>query len=170
MKRPVGPFRPLYETNQEVVWRLLARMVGPQDADHLVQKVFGRVAAALPGFRASATASVLLYRVTAEVVSDWLSSTAPDTRAAEAERQPLDVRGSADPPVPICNDPATCMRDALGTLAETDRVALLLGDFSGLDTGDLSRTLGLCEDATQRKLHGARERLDAALARRCEEP
>jgi len=173
MKRRVGHFRPLYETNQQLVWRLLARMVGPREADHLVQKVFGRVAAALPGFRPNANASVLLYRLTAEVVSDWLSSTAPGARAirssAGADAPPVDAAAEAGTPGPNCNDPITCMRDALGTLAETDRVALLLGEFSGLDAGDLSRTLGLCEDATQRKLHGARERFDAALARRCGE-
>ena len=70
------PFRNLYKANHERVRSLLARMVGPQDAEDLAQTVFAKAAKALPSFRGEAQGSTWLYRIAANVASDWLRSRA----------------------------------------------------------------------------------------------
>src|SRR5262245_66205570 len=68
------PFRTLYEANKGRVHRLLARLVGPQDAEDLTQTVFAKAANGLPTFRGDAETSTWLYRIAANVASDWLRS------------------------------------------------------------------------------------------------
>ena len=66
------PFRTLYDANHERVRRVLARIVGPQEAEDLTQTVFAKAAKALPRFRGDAETSTWLYRIAANVASDWL--------------------------------------------------------------------------------------------------
>ena len=70
------PFRNLYKANHERVRSLLARMVGPQDAEDLAQTAFAKAAKALPSFRGEAQGSTWLYRIAVNVASDWLRSRA----------------------------------------------------------------------------------------------
>ena len=72
MKHEADPFRTLYDANHQRVTRLLGRIVGPQDAEDLTQTVFAKAAKALPEFRGDAQASTWLYRIAANVASDWL--------------------------------------------------------------------------------------------------
>lgn len=72
--RAADPFRKLYDVNQQRIRRLLARLVGPQNAEDLTQTVFAKAAAALPSFRGDAEPSTWLYRIATNVASDWLHS------------------------------------------------------------------------------------------------
>ena len=69
-------FRTIYEANRDRVHRLLARVAGPHDGEDLTQIVFAKAAAGLPQFRGEAQASTWLYRIAANVISDWLHSRA----------------------------------------------------------------------------------------------
>jgi hypothetical protein len=46
-RNEADPFRALYEANRQRIWRLLARIAGPQEADDLTQVVFAKAAGAL---------------------------------------------------------------------------------------------------------------------------
>jgi RNA polymerase sigma-70 factor (ECF subfamily) len=74
MAQAADVFRTLYDANHERVRRVLARLVGPQDAEDLTQAVFAKAAKALPTFRGDADASTWLHRIAANVASDWLHS------------------------------------------------------------------------------------------------
>lgn len=74
MKKEIEPFRVLYETNHQRIRGLLARMVGSLEAEDLTQAVFAKAANALPTFRGEAQTSTWLYRIAANVASDWLRS------------------------------------------------------------------------------------------------
>src|SRR5690242_18603649 len=76
MQRAPDPFRTLYDAHHARVRRMLARLVGPHDAEDLTQTVFAKAAQALPAFRGEAQASTWLYRIAANVASDWLRSRA----------------------------------------------------------------------------------------------
>ena len=65
-------FRTLYDANHDRVHRLLGRVVGPQEAEDLTQIVFAKAARTLPQFRGDAKASTWLYRIAANIASDWL--------------------------------------------------------------------------------------------------
>jgi RNA polymerase sigma-70 factor (ECF subfamily) len=74
VKHTADAFRTLYDANHERVRRVLARVAGAQEAEDLTQTVFAKAAKALPSFRGDAEASTWLYRITANVASDWLRS------------------------------------------------------------------------------------------------
>ena len=74
MRQTADAFRTPYDANHERVRRILARVVGPQEAEDLTQTVFAKAAKALPTFRGDAEASTWLYRIAANVASDWLRS------------------------------------------------------------------------------------------------
>jgi RNA polymerase sigma-70 factor, ECF subfamily len=69
-------FRTLYDANHARVRRILARIVGPQQAEDLTQIVFAKAAEGLPTFRGDASPSPWLHRIAANVASDWLDSRA----------------------------------------------------------------------------------------------
>ena len=74
MTQTVDAFRTLYAANHERVRRVLARLVGPLEAEDLTQTVFAKAAKALPTFRGDADASTWLHRIATNVASDWLHS------------------------------------------------------------------------------------------------
>src|SRR4249920_235109 len=74
MRQTADAFRTPYDANHERVRRILARVVGPQEAEDLTQAVFAKAAKALPAFRGDADASTWLHRIAANVASDWLHS------------------------------------------------------------------------------------------------
>jgi DNA-directed RNA polymerase specialized sigma24 family protein len=57
MTNSADPFRRLYDANHERIHGLLARIVGPQEAEDLAQAVFAKAAKALPAFRSQAQTS-----------------------------------------------------------------------------------------------------------------
>ena len=74
MSDDTDAFRVLYDANHLRVERLLARIVGPQEAQDLAQAVFAKAATALPSFRGDARSSTWLYRIAVNEASDWLRS------------------------------------------------------------------------------------------------
>jgi RNA polymerase sigma-70 factor, ECF subfamily len=61
---------------------------------------------------------------------------------------------------------AVVMRAAMGALSETDREALMLVAWEGLDNARASVALGVSPQAFAVRVHRARRRLEAELARR----
>jgi RNA polymerase sigma-70 factor (ECF subfamily) len=174
MTHRADPFRALYDANHERVRGLLARMVGPQEADDLTQVVFTNAAASLPSFRGQAQPWTWLYRIAANVASDYLRS-----RTGREAKVRADVVESCDQATEatrqespeqelIRKEMNECIRDVIGQLSETDRTVLLLGDLGGLGDNELAQSLGISEGTTKVRLHRARQRLKQALTGRCD--
>jgi RNA polymerase sigma-70 factor (ECF subfamily) len=172
-------FRALHDANRAPVQRLLLRMVGAPDAEDLTQIVFAKAAKAWPQFRGEAQASTWLYRIAANVASDWLRSRA--TQQAKLTVQLPDGddgRESAD--AALFDIQATpeqglarkgmqdCIRAEIAHLAESHRQVLILGELGGLSDQEVARTLGISLANTKVKLHRARAQLKKAIAARCE--
>src|SRR5437660_8509774 len=133
MAQAADAFRILDDANHERVRRILARIVGPQDAEDLAQAVFAKAAKALPGFRGDADASTWLHRIAANAASDWLHSRStheakmtlrfPDASddgvqaeavaAADVDPQPSAEQQLAD------KDMRDCIRGEIGKLSES---------------------------------------------------
>ncbi len=166
-------FRTLYAANCDRVHGLLVRMAGPQDAEDLTQIVFAKAAAALPQFRGEAQASTWLYRIAANVASDWLRS-----RAAREAKLALHAPAGAtavlaDPrPSPeqrlARKDMQDCIRGEIGKLPAGSRDVLLLGELAGLSDEEVAQTLGITRTNAKVRLHRARGQLKTAIAARCE--
>jgi RNA polymerase sigma-70 factor (ECF subfamily) len=171
------PFRTLYDGNRARVRQLLQRMVGTQDAEDLSQIVFAKAAQALPQFRGDAQASTWLYRIAANVASDWLRSraaqqaklTVPLPDAATVQQSAALVDGAPSPEQRLARkNMQECIRDEIAQLAEGHREVLMLGELGGLSDQELAHTLGISLANTKVRLHRARAQLKQAVVARCE--
>jgi RNA polymerase sigma-70 factor (ECF subfamily) len=176
------PFRTLYDANHERVRRMLARIVGPQDAEDLTQAVFANAAKALPSFRSDAEPSTWLHRIAANVASDWLRSRArneakltvalPDASddeahtaaigAAEVDRRPTPEQELSE------HEMRDCIRAEIGKLPEAQRTVFMLSALGGLADDEIARTLGISQDNAKVRLHRARQAFKKIIAARCD--
>ena len=182
MSSEADPFRRLYAGNHERVRRLLARIVGPREAEDLTQVVFAKAAEALPGFRGDADISTWLYRVAANVAADWLRSrtgheakitvqladlSSHEADEASVRSEPHDHPASPEQ-VLIRKEMNDCIRGVIGQLADGYQTVLMLGELGGLTDEEVARTLGISRGNVKVRLHRAREQLKEALAGRCD--
>jgi RNA polymerase sigma-70 factor (ECF subfamily) len=175
-------FRSLFDANYSRVRALLVRIVGPQEAEDLTQVVFAKAAEALPGFRGQAQPSTWLYRIAANVGSDWLRS-----RAAQQAKVTVGLSGAEDrDTTEACtsldrghcqNSPEQelirkemndCIRQVIGQLPENYRSVLVLGELAGLSDEEVAETLGISGSNAKVRLHRARAQLKQALNGRCD--
>ena len=182
MTRVVDSFRTLYEANHERVRRVLARIVGPQDAEDLTQAVFAKAAKALPSFRGDADASTWLHRIAANVASDWLHSrsmheaklTVPlsgpsDDDTGAVALGSADVDGEPSPEHLLSNkEMRDCIRREIGKLPETLRTVFMLSALGGLTDEEIGRTLGISHNNTKVRLHRARQEFKKIIEVRCD--
>jgi RNA polymerase sigma-70 factor, ECF subfamily len=175
-------FRTLYGANHDRVHRLLGRIVGPQEAEDLTQIVFAKAAKALPQFRGDARASTWLYRIAANVASDWLRSrTAREAKltvhlpevldgATSQENMGIafiDIQSSPEQKL-VRKDMRDHIRSEIGQLPEGNREALILGELGGLTNEEVAQTLGISLANTKVRLHRARAQLKKAIGARCD--
>lgn len=182
MKHTADTFRALYDANHERVRRVLARVVGPQEAEDLTQAVFAKAAKALPSFRGDAEASTWLYRIVANVASDWLHSRStheakqtvplPDASdddrrataigAAEVDRQPTPEQQLSQ------KDMRDCIRSEIGKLPETLRTVFMLSALGGMTDDEIAETLGISHGNVKVRLHRARQEFRKIIEARCD--
>ena len=182
MTQPVDAFRTLYDANHERVRRVLARLVGPQEAEDLTQTVFAKAAKALPAFRGDADASTWLHRIAANVASDWLQSrstheakvTVPlpgqsDDDTGVAALGSTDVDGGPSAEQLLSNkEMRDCIRREIGKLPETLRIVFMLSALGGLTDEEIGRTLGISHPNTKVRLHRARQEFKKIIEARCD--
>ena len=171
MKSEADSFQTLYDANHRRVRGLLARMVGPQEAEDLAQTVFAKAARALPTFRGEAQSSTWLYRIAVSVASDWLRSRSAheakvtsqlpeswdeDARAAASGSADADSQPSPEEEL-ARKDMRDCIRGEIGKLREADRNVLMLSALGGLTDDEVAQTLGISHGNAKVKLHRARQ-------------
>ena len=177
-----GLFRTLYDANHDRVHRLLGRVVGPQEAEDLTQIVFAKAARALPQFRGDAQASTWLYRIAANIASDWLRSRSareakltvhlPEvldgaSSQGSASVTLLDIQSSPEQKL-VRKDMRDCIRGEIGQLPEGNREVLILGELGGLTDDEVAQTLGITRANAKVRLHRARAQLKKAIEARCD--
>lgn len=177
MTRTTDAFRTLYDGNRERVHRMLARLVGLQDAEDLTQIVFAKAAKALPSFRGEAEASTWLHRIAANAASDWLHGrTAQEDKvtvplpdrsgdilgAAEMDAQPSAEQLLAQ------ESTRACIRAEIAKLPATLRTALMLSALGGLGDAEIAETLAISHSAAKVRLHRARQELRKIIEERCD--
>lgn len=175
-------FQQLHDENHDRVHRLLARIVGPQEAEDLTQVVFANAARGLPKFRGAAQPSTWLYRIAAHAASDWLRSrSAKEARATDQLPAAL-LNGENEPNVLSAwvTTPASperdmmrkemneCIRAVIGQLPEKQRTVLMLRELAGLANDEVAETLGISPANAKVRLHRARTELRKMLQVRCD--
>lgn len=143
----------LWDRHADDVYAYARRRVGAEDAPDIVAEVF-TVAMTHPE-RVPEDALPWLYRTAWNLISNhW--------RAEARRRRPTSELGHAqDPSVDVTERAA--LLDALLTLSEVDREALLLTAWEGLDATRAAAAAGCSPGTFSVRLHRARARLEAAL-------
>lgn len=181
LKNEADPFRTLYDANYQRVRGLLARMVGPQEAEDLAQAVFAKAAKALPTFRSEAQTSTWLHRIAVNAASDWLRSRAAheakltlplpalsdgDTRAAATGPE---VDSQPSPELELARkDTRDCIRGEIGKLSDAHRSVLMLSALGGLTDDEIAETLGISQGNAKVRLHRARQEFRKIIEARCD--
>lgn len=182
VKNEADAFQRLYEANHQRVSRFISRMVGSQDAEDLAQIVFAKAARALPNFRGDAQAATWLYRIAANVVSDWLRSrsaleakvtvqlpNALDHAACGHSASLASQENQASPEQEICRkEMRVCIRRLIGQLPEKHRSVLALAELGGLTDDEIAQTLGISRGNAKVRLHRARAQLKNSLVAHCD--
>ena len=137
-------------------WRLLGRLEDAQDA---AQEVFLRLYRHLDRFDAGRPLEPWLYRVTVNVCRDL------GRRRRQRQAVPLE---EVEPSLPLASadpDPGAAaslaeerriVEQALGTLAEKERAALVLRDVEGLPTAEVAEILGSSQTTVRSQICRAR--------------
>ena len=182
MTQTVDAFRTLYAANHERVRRVLARLVGPLEAEDLTQTVFAKAAKALPTFRGDADASTWLHRIATNVASDWLHSrstheskvTVPlpgqsDDDTGVAALDSTDVDGGPSAEQLLSNkEMRDCIHREIGKLPETLRTVFMLSALGGLTDEEIGRVLGISHNNIKVRLHRARREFKKIIEVRCD--
>lgn len=181
-KKEAEAFRSLYDANHQQVYRFLARVAGPQEADDLAQVVFGKAALGLPKFRGDAQTSTWLYRIAANVSSDWLRGrSALEAKVTVQVPNALDLAvsgpsasaGSKESQTSpeqdlIRKEMQDCIRQVIGQLPDKHRTVLLLAELAGFTNDEVAQTLEISRGNAKVRLHRARAQLKDALEARCD--
>jgi RNA polymerase sigma-70 factor (ECF subfamily) len=151
--------RALYDRYRRLVYGVALRMVGPVDAEELLQDVFLRVFRNLGSFRGDSALATWIYRLTVNASLSHLSRRPPPTveLGGIAEALPGEEPPAADPLA------ARMLERAISLLPPGYRAVLVLHDVEGLSHEEIGEILG-CEVGTSKsQLHKARARLRAAI-------
>jgi RNA polymerase sigma-70 factor (ECF subfamily) len=182
VKNEADAFQRLYDANRQRISRFLAYTAGSEEAEDLAQVVFAKAARGLPNFRGDAQASTWLYRIAANVASDWLRGrTALEAKVTVQLPNALDhaACGPSASPAPqesqtspeqelIRKEMGDCIRRVIGQLPDTHRTVLVLGELGGFTDDEVAETLGISRGNAKVRLHRARAQLRNALEARCD--
>lgn len=154
-------FAALVERNYDFVFRAAWRWTANRaDAEDVSQDVCVRLATAVRTFRGQSSLRTLLYTITLNAVRDW----GRKRRREEAMVKGFAVQSLLDA-VAIADegDPVERMWDAVRTLPEQQRDAVLLVHGEGLSHAEAAMSMECSEKTVSWHLHEARKRLRALL-------
>ena len=147
----------------------------------MTQTVFTKAAKALPTFRGDAETSTWLYRIAANVASDWLRSRSTheaklsvpfpdssddDMRVAAIGAADVDSHLSPEQQL-FHKDMRDCIRREIGKLPDALRTVLMLSALAGLTDDEIAETLGISRDNAKVRLHRGRHEFKKIIEARC---
>jgi RNA polymerase sigma-70 factor (ECF subfamily) len=157
----VAAFERLVERHRDIVFRVAARIVGPDDAEDVSQDTFLRAFHRLEQYRGTASFRTWLLQITQNTALNAL---------AWARRRPAEAAG--DPPEMADRDPIRQPAAELERLERQQRLELKLGglrpeyrsllvlrDLEGLSYGEIAEVLEMPLGSVKGRLHRARGEL-----------
>lgn len=153
-------FIELYNEYRQPLYGYLHRLVGDEaHAEELVQDVFVRAYAALPGLGSAANHRAWLYRVATNAARDWyrrqrLRRWLSLDQNEDDERGP--GRSIADEQAGLQIEERLAVEEALKALPPMYRAPLLLYAVQGLATAEIADALGISRSAVKMRLSRAR--------------
>ena len=164
-RRDEAAFTELVRRHASLVFSAALRMVGDSHlAEDVAQGVFVALARSADQLRERPVLSGWLHRTTQNIAAQTVRSDVR-RRAREQEAAVMNQLLSTDPDA-IWEQIAPRLDAGLGELSETDRDALFLRYFERKSAKEIAQTLGTSEQAAQKRVSRAVEKLRELLAKR----
>src|SRR6266568_6947142 len=162
-RRSEAAFAELVRRHVDFVYSAALRMVRDAHlAQDVAQGVFVALAQSAPQLAARPVLSGWLHRTTQNLAANTVRS---DVRRRAREQEAAAMNELHEPDA-VWEHIAPHLDNALGELSEADRDALLLRYFEGKSAREMAQTLGTSEDAAQKRVSRAVDRLRECLAKR----
>lgn len=171
-----GAFDELVTRHRGRVYAMIYNMVKNEaDAWDLAQDVFLKAWKALPRFEARAQFATWLYRITHNVVYDWMrrrrveSAGELDDRLMDRERiaagaRAAPVRAARPDEAMERGELRARLASALDRLSPEHREAILLREVQGLDYKEIAEVMGCSMGTVMSRLYYARKKLQSMLS------
>ena len=165
-------FAELFESFRPLLYRLAYRLVGPDDCDDVVMDTYLKAWRAIPEFGARASMKTWLCRILRNCGLDHLRQRQRrQARRAEAteptQPDPVDLLPAAEREQPderaAAADLGQHIRDALATLSEGHRAAILLREVDGLSYREIAAATGVSIGTVMSRLFHAKRNLQKLL-------
>ncbi|MGJ8694740.1 MAG: RNA polymerase sigma factor [Verrucomicrobiaceae bacterium] len=168
-------FESLVTRHRGKVYAMVQNMIKNEaDAWDLSQEVFLKVWKALPKFEARAKFSTWLYRITHNVVYDWLRKRKIDSagelddsilsESAVAVGSTTTPDQAARPDEALANSELGArINGALETLSPEHRETILLREVQGFDYKEIAKAMGCSLGTVMSRLYYARKKLQTLL-------
>ena len=155
-------FTQLVRRHLDLVYSAAVRQVrSPQLAEEISQSVFTDLARAADKLKPDTVLTAWLYQVARRTAIDVIRR---ESRRQARER--LAVEMAAMNTTADWNQIAPVLEDAMETLDETDRAAILLRYFENKSLREVGQSLGTSDDAAQKRVSRAVERLREFFSKR----
>ncbi|MBI1178812.1 sigma-70 family RNA polymerase sigma factor [bacterium] len=163
--RTDAAFRAVVEAHIDLVYSAARRLAGGDFhlAEDISQTVFADLARKADRIPADAVLSAWLYRHTFFVASSMIRR---ERRRRDREQEAFAMDTILQTAEPDWAQLAPHLEEAMNTLAESDRLALVLRYFDKLDLHEIGTRLGISEDAAQKRVTRALEKLKTRFAKR----
>jgi RNA polymerase sigma-70 factor (ECF subfamily) len=150
------------DRHQHRLFTLAARLLGsPDEAADAVQEAFIRAWLGLSSFRHGARFSTWLYRICLNAVHD--QRTKRPTTPLDEVAEPVDPRDQF-----VAHELSGALQQALATLAEEYRSAVVLYDVLGCSYAEIAELTGVAEGTVKSRIFRGRKRLAELLGTRAE--
>jgi RNA polymerase sigma-70 factor (ECF subfamily) len=154
------PFRILMARYRDEVVNTAYRFLGdPRDAEDAAQDVFLKVYRGLPDFRAEASFSTWLYRITVNTCKNELRRRSRHPTLLTPDLESLGVHLPTTPSAEqtvIAHGRRDAIQETIGQLSETHREALILRDIQGLSYQEIAEVLEIGLSAAKMRVRRAR--------------
>ena len=157
-----GAFEELYRNHARRLFALAARIVGPQQAEDLLQDIFLTAHRKLAQYRGESSLGTWLFRLATNLCLDHLGSRAArSARLDEPFADELDMAGTAGPILGALD--RLDLEKAITALPPGCRTIFVLHDIEGQDHREISELLDIAVGTSKSQLHKARLHLRRML-------
>lgn len=164
------PFTQLARDLRAPLLRYLARQVGNAAvAEDLCQETLLKIERGLPAFAGRADIKTWAFSIAGNVVRDYLRQGAQRMKLVDIDEaaELADGETAVDEQL-VIDEMNSCVREVIDSLPPDYRTALILHDLEDMSV-EQTAAICACSLATAKiRIHRARQRLKAALARACD--
>ena len=150
-------FHDLYQSHNERVRRILARLVPQQDLDDLVQETFVKIYLKQDSFKGESSIDTWIYRITANTAMDHLRKKKQWTNLIS--RFLLQPEKKKDPSL----DRKILAQEVLEQLPVAERLVIVLYYLEEYQQDEISKILQIPLGTVKSRLHNAKKRLKTNL-------